>query len=230
MQESLGMQRITLHGAPPDSHFARVLVAADYHMKRIAMNLDSSQVKGLPGFLDLMKANSAKLENMMPRWWLACDYEPLLRSEDGLTWQIRGQGVKAFTENDLLNKDGAVVKKGAGSKNATAQKWADKMTDNYSELSKANVVFGDLRNIMDLCVVTALIEKEALMAEAGLQLPLLTNPSSRELPTAQLERAERNRDPMQPLEYGARIHRHGVGRRLHRLVQSRVQLRNVQRT
>ena len=67
MQESLGMQKVTLNGAPSDSHFARVLVAADYHMKRIAMNLDPSPVKGLPGFLDMMKVTNTKLDDMMPR-------------------------------------------------------------------------------------------------------------------------------------------------------------------
>lgn len=182
MQEALGMQQITLRGVPTDSHFARVMVAADYHMKRIAMNLDRSPVTEIPGFLDLMKANNTKLENMMPRWWLACNYEPLLRSEDGLTWQIRGQGVKALTEGDFVKSDGT-VNKGKGRKNMTAQKWADLMTTHYSQLSKANATFGELRNIMDMCVVAALIEKEGMLEKAGLKLPLLTDPNNRELTT-----------------------------------------------
>jgi hypothetical protein len=183
MQEALGMQQITLRGVPTDSHFARVMVAADYHMKRIAMNLDRSPVKEIPGFLDLMKANNTKLENMMPRWWLACNYEPLLRSEDGLTWQIRGQGVKALTEDDFINPDGTVNKGQKGRKNATAQKWAELMTANYSQLSKANATFGELRNIMDMCVVAALIENEGMLKKAGLELPMLTDPNGRELNT-----------------------------------------------
>ena len=41
---------------------------------------------------------------MMPRWWLACDYEPLARSEDGLAWELRGNGVQAKTEDSLVGK------------------------------------------------------------------------------------------------------------------------------
>ena len=115
---------------------------------------------------------------------MECNYEPLLRSEDGLTWQIRGQGVKnAAPQTDQIAPGGKVLKKGAGKNSTRAQKWAEKMTENYSELSKANVVFGELRNIMDMCVIAALIEKEGMLAKAGLQLPLLATPNSQELPT-----------------------------------------------
>lgn len=89
MQQALGQQDIKVTGVPGDSHFARVLVASDYHMKRIAMNLDPSPVKGLVGFLDLVRTQNTSLTNMMPRWWLACNYEPLICSEDRLTWELR---------------------------------------------------------------------------------------------------------------------------------------------
>ena len=176
MQQALGAQEITLKGVPADSHYARVLVAADYHMKRIAMNLDKSPLASLPGFLDMVVKKNAKIDNLMPRWWLACNYEPLLRSEDGLTWELRGQGVKAMTEDEVIGDDGSV--RGTGRKGAVAEQWANLMTEKYDELSGKNAIFGELRNIMDLAVVVALIDKEGLIAKANASFPILTDANS----------------------------------------------------
>jgi hypothetical protein len=175
--KALGQQQISLTGVPATSRFARVLVASDYKMKRIAMDLEKSPVKGLPSFLDLMKTNHAPLTNMMPRWWMACDYQPLAKSPDGLAWEIRGPGVKVMTEDELITDEGTV--QGTGKTNPVAQKWADTMSGKYEDLSVAEPVFGELRNIMDLCVVAALIAREDMLAKANLELPTLTSPASK---------------------------------------------------
>lgn len=171
IEKALGPQQVTVTGVPETSRFARTLVASDFRMKRIAMKLDASPVAGLPSFLDMMKGGAGALDNMMPRWWIACDYQPLAKSEDGLAWQIRGKGVKVMTEDEFIGEDGSVT--GTGKVNPIAQKWADKMTEKYDELSVADPTFGDLRNAMDLCVVAALIEKEGLLDKAGLKIPAL---------------------------------------------------------
>jgi hypothetical protein len=108
---------------------------------------------------------------MMPRWWLACDYQPLLRSEDGLTWQLQGTGVKAMTEDQLIHADGTVEQ--TGKTNPVAAEWAAGMTRNYDELATIEPVFGQLRNLMDLCVIAALMEKEGMRETAGCDLPVL---------------------------------------------------------
>ena len=63
---------------------------------------------------------------MMPRWWLAPNYEPLRRDADGLAWELRGQGVRCLTEQDFL--DDAGQKQHSGKAEPTAQKWADTFT------------------------------------------------------------------------------------------------------
>lgn len=175
LQDAMGPYDITVKGVPGDSHFARVLVAADYHMKRIAMNLDPSPLKELPSYMESLR-KASRVGSANPRWWLACNYEPLLRSEDGLTWEIRGQGVKCLTEDDFVNADGSLSRTGKAS--PLAQKWAENMTKHYDKLSAKNVVFGELRNIMDLCVVAALIEKEGLAESVGLKIPLIAERNS----------------------------------------------------
>ena len=176
MRKAFGNQQIKILGVPANSHFARVMVAADYKMKRLAMKLDTSPVKRLTSFVDMVKNTRNISPNVNPRWWLACNYEPLVRSEDSLAWQLRGPGVKAMTEDEFVDDNGRV--RSDGSKNPIAQQWANLMTEHYAELSKKDIVFGELRNIMDMCVIAALLEKEQLLERAGCSLPLLTEQKS----------------------------------------------------
>ncbi len=175
IEKAFGDQKITVSGAPDTSHFACVLVAADYKMKRIGMKLEPSPVKGLVSFIDMAPA---RLDNLMPRWWMACNYEPLGRSEDGLAWELRGQGVKVLTEDEFVNNAAGTVR-GSGKASPVAQKWSDQFTEKYDELAAKEPVFGELRNVMDMCVIAALFAKENLTAKAKCELPQLTSVSGR---------------------------------------------------
>ena len=176
VKQILGPQKISLTGVSKESHFAQVLVAADYRMKRIAMHLEESPVDEIPSFLDLAKRRRGAVTDLMPRWWLACDYEPLAHSDDGLTWQLRGNGVKAMTEDQIIHADGSVEQ--TGTQNPVAEEWATKMTEHYEALCVVEPVFGQLRNVMDLSIVAALIQHHGLLEKADCQLPLLTSPQS----------------------------------------------------
>jgi hypothetical protein len=54
-----------------------------------------------------------------------------------------------------------------------AQKWADNMTARYEELARREPIFAELRNCIDLAVVSALILKEDLTGRAECELPTL---------------------------------------------------------
>jgi hypothetical protein len=168
IEEALGPQQISLTGVPTSSHFARVMVAADFRMKRLAMNFQTAPVNNMPSFLHLVRGPSA---TMTPRWWLAPKYEPLARDAEGLTWQLRGQGVQCLTEEDHFNAAGQRQQSVPAS--PAARQWAETLTERYSELADHDSAFGQLRNVMDLAVVAALIDKEQLLARAGLELPQL---------------------------------------------------------
>ena len=132
MREAFGPQMIYLSGVPSDSRFARTLVAADFEMKRVAMGLTESPVSALPSYLE-MSRNSRQTKNQNPRWWMACSYDSLGKSEDGLAWKLSGQGVQTKTEQDIVNGDGSVRRGGV---DKMAKAWADKMTQSYDDLSK----------------------------------------------------------------------------------------------
>ncbi len=175
VKQAFGPQIVKLTGVPETSRFARVLVAADYRMKRLAMNLEKSPIRGFSSYLEMIKSRRVS-GDVNPRWWMACNYEPMAASEDKLAWELRGPGVKVMTEDEFVTEDGSVAATGRTS--VHAKRWADNMTDKYDELSAADPVFGELRNLMDMCVIAALIEKERLLEVAGVSLPLLSSESS----------------------------------------------------
>jgi hypothetical protein len=148
-------------------------VAADFRMKRLAMDFEPAPVDGMPSFLDMAISRRGAMHNMMPRWWLAPMYEPLARDEDGLVWELRGQGVRCLTEQEFL--DHAGQKQNTGRSDPTARKWADTFTEKFDELAREDSSFGQLRNVMDLSVIGALLVKERLLEQSGLVAPNLLN-------------------------------------------------------
>lgn len=173
IEQQLGPQKITVGGLPDTSHFARVMVAADYRMKRVSMGLERAPVANLPSYIDMTKASGQGMRNMLPRWWLAPNYDPMLRDEEGLSWQLRGGSVKTMAENDFIATNGA--KEQTGRADAISQRWADAFTARYDELSLVDPVFGQLRNCMDLAVVAALVVRHDLPQKAQANLPALMN-------------------------------------------------------
>ena len=149
-------------------------------MKRLGMNFDPSPVKGLKSYLEMTAAGSAP-KNMMPRWWMAANYEPLAKDPEGLAWELRGQGVKCMAEEDFITSSGQA--QGTGKANPVAQKWADTMTSKFDELSDNCAIFRELRNCMDLSVVASLIEKENMADKADCRLTLLMD--AKQLPIAE---------------------------------------------
>jgi len=176
LEQVLGNQVITVTGVPENTHFARVLVAADFRMKQISMGIQPAPVAGLPSFPTLVSTSGRVPSNMMPRWWLAPDYEPLLRDEAGLTWKFQKASVKTMVEADIRGASGEREKIVEAA--PVYRKWADLMTARYEDLSKADPVFGQVRNCMDLATVAALIAGENLLEKADLALPTILNGDS----------------------------------------------------
>jgi hypothetical protein len=179
MQNALGPQRVTVDGVPGDSRFARVLVAADYRLKRIGMGLEPSGVADLPSYLSLVPAGKGGAA--MPRFWLEPDYEPLSRDPDELAWRINGRRMRCLTENDLFAADGTrQTNVGA---DPLAAGWCERMTRHYDAVAAKQPVFAELVNCVDLAVVAALIHGRQLAGRAGLDIAPLLDARTAPLPT-----------------------------------------------
>lgn len=179
MEQALGPQTVSVGGVPADSRFARVLVAADYRMKRIGMGLEPSGVDGLPSYLSMVPAGATAAA--LPRFWLEASYEPISRDADELAWRINGRRMTCLTETDIAAKDG--MARGAGKADPAAQKWCAAMTSHYDDLAVRQPVFADLVNCVDLAVVAALIHGRQLDRRAGLDLAPLRDGARLALPT-----------------------------------------------
>jgi hypothetical protein len=184
MEESLGPQRVTVGGVPAASRFARVLVAADYRMKRIGMGLEPSGVPGLPSYLSMVPPGSTT-GSTLPRFWLEASYDPIARDADELAWRITGRRIKCLTENDVLAKDGGqqVIERGKAPADKVAEKWCAAMATHYDALAARQPVFAELVNCIDLAVVAALIHGRQLDKRAGLDLGPLMNDTKLAVPT-----------------------------------------------
>ena len=122
----------------------------------------------------MMKAAPGRAHNMMPRWWLAPDYDALLADAEGLAFEFGKASVKAMTEEHVADANGQ--RQAAARENPLAKKWATNMTSRYEALSAKDTIFGQLRNCMDLAVVAALIQHRNLADTCGWSMPLLLNP------------------------------------------------------
>ena len=177
MEEALGPQQVTVGGVPADTHFAQVLVAADYRMKRIGMGLESSEIAELPSYLSMVQAAAGS--TILPRFWLEAQYSPIARDPDELGWKLTGGKMVCLTETDLLAREG--MKRGSGQTDKNAARWCERMTAYYDDLASNKPVFRELMNCVDLAVVAALIDSRQLADRAGLDLSLLKDTSSVQL-------------------------------------------------
>lgn len=178
MEEVLGPQRIRIGGVPADSRFARVLVAADYRLKRIGMGLEPSGVPGVPSYLATVPANAAV--GTLPRFWLEASYDPIARDADELAFRLSGRTIRCLTENDVLAAGG--VQRGAAPADKVAKKWCDDFSAEYDALAAKHPVFAELANCVDLAVVAALIQGQQLDRKAGLDLGALLDAERVRLP------------------------------------------------
>ncbi|MEX0793942.1 MAG: DUF1598 domain-containing protein [Pirellulaceae bacterium] len=165
LRAAVGKQDIEIYGIDPDTRVGRVLVEADYHMKRIGMGLEEGTA-GVPGYLDMLakpKAGEAVPMDVL-RWWFTLNYQAVHATENRDAFEIKGPGVRVLSENQLLEENGQQVRTGRSSE-LNAQ-FARNFTQNYDALAVKYPVYAELRNIFDLALVTSLIERERLGDQA----------------------------------------------------------------
>ena len=169
LRESLGLQVITVGGVPATTHFAQVMVEADYRMKLIGIGLEEPAAN-IKSYVAL--ANFASMaRNAMMRWWFVPDYQRVRVSEDGLAAEFVGNGVKLVGEDEAVSKDG--TRRQAGSQNRASQRFTQSFTDNYGALADRDPVYAQLRNCIDMLVVAALMQKNDFYGQAGWDLSVL---------------------------------------------------------
>ncbi len=167
LRSSLGMQTVSVMGVSPDTHFAQVLVEADYRMKLIGIGLERPPVK----MVTYIEKASAASRNALIRWYFVPDYECVRVSEDGLAMELVGDGVKLVGANEMVNSDGA--RREVGGTNRASKSFVTSFTKRYPELAARSPVYAELRNLIDLTVAAAYIQQEDLYEESGWNMDIL---------------------------------------------------------
>ncbi len=161
MARILGNQDVRVFGVPPETHFAQVLVEADYRMKLLSVGLESVSVNGFRSHLSMTPLRG----NSMQRWWMSPLYEPFQVSADRNAFQFAGQRVQLLAQEEVTDAAGNRAE-AAFTKRSTS-KWAQLFTEKYDEIAEESPVLAELQNLFDLSILAALIRRERLAQKAG---------------------------------------------------------------
>ena len=160
VRDSLGMAEVKVFGVSPRTHFAHVMIEADYRMKRIAVGVEPPPVRMTTFASALTTASAGSLE----RWWFTPAYDGLRTSPDRLAMRITGQGVELQAENKEILADGTIVPvrhqtRSAGRGNKATRVFATSFTRRYGDIAAASPVFAQLRQMTDFLIVAAFMRR-----------------------------------------------------------------------
>jgi hypothetical protein len=172
MRTHLGLQKVRIMGVSPDTHFAQVMVEADYRMKLIGIGAEQAGVPKFKSFVEL--ADPAQISrNALLRWWFVPQYDCVRLSDDRLAMELAGDAVKLVGEDEVVGADGQRMAQGKSG--GASQKFTHGFTQKYAELAKRKPIFAQLRNLIDMAVVAAHIQREDYYGKAGWNMEVLGN-------------------------------------------------------
>jgi hypothetical protein len=165
LRTSLGYQKVSINGVSPKTHFAQVMVEADYRMKLIGIGLERPPVR-LASYVDL--ARSGIGQNALQRWYFVPNYQCVRVADDQAAMELVGDGVKLVGEDEMVTGGGERRK--ANRPNKASQAFVLGFTRQYPELAARSPVYGELRNLIDLAIAAAYIHEQEYYAKAGWSL------------------------------------------------------------
>ena len=185
IRSSIGKQSVEFFSLKPDSHVAKALLTADYHMKCIGMGI-ADPVDGMKSYLDTVKLgpNGEVPPMSVLRWWFAMNYQPVAVSENNQVFELRGVGAKVLSENQLMAAQGKRIR--TGKSEALNRQFAASFSKQFKKITEKYPIYDELRNIFDLSLTLALIDKQSLLVRSGWQPGLLLDPVALQLPKIQV--------------------------------------------
>ncbi len=180
VHESLGMADIRVYGISNRTHFAQVLIEADYRMKRIAIGLEPPPVR----MATFISAVRTPRHSTLQRWWFTPNYDCVKVTDDRLAMEMVGQGVQLQAEDKLISTDGRLTNATGPKPSKAAQLYTASFTAKYPEIAAVNPVYAQLRNQIDLLIAAAFIRQQDYYGRVSWDARLLMDES--QLPTETL--------------------------------------------
>lgn len=176
LRSQLGRQTVEVFGIDPHSRVAHTIVEADYRMKLVGIGLEAGTAD-VPSYLKMVKVPRGQPPPPMNvlRWWFTVDYDSLYASADRDIYELRGQGVKVLSENELLTAAGKRVH--TGQSDELNSQFAHNFTRHFEQLAVKYPVYADLQNVFDLALVASLVKAEGLADRVGWHMLCFDDPS-----------------------------------------------------
>lgn len=175
VRDHVGKQKIEVQGIDPGTRAARVIVEADYRMKLVGMGLEEG-VFGVTSYLDsiVVPPGAAPPPMSVLRWWFTMNYDALRATPTRDAFELRGQGVKVLSENEMLTQRGGRIH--TGKSDVLTEQFAHSFTKHFEALAVKYPIYAELQNVFDLALVSALIVSEDLPGQVDWHLPHLGDP------------------------------------------------------
>ena len=159
LRDALGHQQIEINGISSDTRVARVLIEADYHMKRIGIGLEPGSPE-VVSYLDRIEVapGEAPPDLDVLRWWFALRERLAVWNDDKTGVRFAPQVVRVLSENELLSSQGLRVHTGQSER--LNREFAQSFTDHFAELAKLYPVYAELDNLFRLAIVAAVLKHE----------------------------------------------------------------------
>lgn len=172
LKQNLGLQTVSINGVPSTTHFARVLVEADYRMKLVGIGLERLPVR-MKSYVE--RANPATVAaNAMERWYFQPSYDGVSVSEDGLAMRIEERGVQLVGENERVNAGRRVATKRV---NKASQAFCQDFTEKYPMIAERVRIYAELRQLMDVSIAAAYIQEQDFYGQSGWAMTVLGDES-----------------------------------------------------
>lgn len=173
LKDNLGMQNVSVHGIPDDTHFAQVLVEADYRMKMVGIGLERM---GIPMKSWVDRASSNGNANSLQRWYFTSNYDAVKVSPDQTAMKLEGQGVKLVGASELVSAQGQ--RSGNQKMDRASKQFVDEFTAKFEDIAEVSPVFHEMRNLFDVSVVAAFIQDRRWCEFAGWDLGVFASEDS----------------------------------------------------
>ncbi len=172
LKENLGLQSVSIKGISGATHFARVMVEADYRMKLIGIGLEQLPVP-LKSYVE--RANPRTVAaNAMERWWFQPNYDGVSVSEDGFAMRIEERGVQLVGANERVANGRRVE---ARRRNPASEAFCRDFTEMYPKIARRVRVYAELQQLIDVAIAAAYIQEQDFYTQAGWEMPLFRNES-----------------------------------------------------
>ena len=172
IKENLGLQTVTFKGIPNSTHFARVLVEADYRMKLVGIGLERLPVN-MKSYVD--RANpSAIASNAMERWYFQPNYDGIAVNEDGSAMRIKERGVQLVGANERVVGG---QRSASGRVNRASQAFCQEFTEKFTEIQQRVRIYAELRQLIDVSIAAAYIQQQDFYGKLEWQMPVLLDES-----------------------------------------------------